>query len=159
MQRFSSAANSSPGDLYPNPRFLRVLQNHTVLKNGCKVTQARFTIGRIGAMSNPVSNRLVADAYRIEPRRSDPAGCRLTRRNQFTGELAHCDFEMRPAAMWKRLAEWDESGAHIQHAFGDLSADLREFLLNGVPLGEFEKLFGPEEEGDPFPGEVEEPAF
>ena len=110
-------------------------------------------------MSNLASSPLVANAYRIEPLPSDPAGCRVVRRNQFTGELAHCNFEMRPAIMWKRLAEWDASGAHIQHAFGDLSDDLREFLLNGVPPGEFEKLFGPEQEGDPVPGEVEEPAF
>ena len=50
---FSSAANSSPGGLYPNPRFPRVLQNPTVLKNSCKVTQARFTIGRIGSHEQP----------------------------------------------------------------------------------------------------------
>ena len=34
-----------------------------------------------------------------------------------------------------------KSGTHAQNAFPDLSADLREFIISGITLEEWDKLF------------------
>lgn len=36
--------------------------------------------------------------------------------------------------------------SHIQDALPELSADEREFLINGIPVGEFDIMFPPEED-------------
>jgi len=43
------------------------------------------------------------------------------------------------------ISDWIESDALIQHAFPNLSADEREFLLTGATPAEFHELFAEEE--------------
>lgn len=46
---------------------------------------------------------------------------------------------------FKRTMNMIANNIPIQNAFPDLSEDEREFLISGVPVGEFDKLFKEEE--------------
>lgn len=71
---------------------------------------------------------------------------RFTRRSALTGRMNIREIAVDPA----RVTEWEALGTnapHVQNAFPDLSADDREFLLNGTT---------PEEHADVFPPEWQE---
>jgi len=45
---------------------------------------------------------------------------------------------------FKKIVEWQASNEPIQYKLRMLNADEREFLINGIPPGDFDSLFPPE---------------
>lgn len=68
----------------------------------------------------------------------------ITKTSRFSGRLNTLDL---PITL-ERIEAWRQSGALIQHAFPDLTADQREFLLSGVTAEEWDAAFPPEDDAD-----------
>lgn len=67
---------------------------------------------------------------------------KITKQSPLTGKLNTLDLDITQA----QLDRW-KSGELIQNVMPNLSADEREFLINGLLPGEFDELFG-EEDGN-----------
>ncbi len=61
----------------------------------------------------------------------------VTRRSPFTGVVHQMDLPITQ----EQVDAW-QSGTLIQHAFPDLTADQREFLLTGITPDEWADTFG-----------------
>ena len=82
----------------------------------------------------------------------------VARRHILTGQMVQHKFDMPLPKMREKLRGW-RNGLLIQQAFPELSADQREFLLNGILPDEFEEVMGAERESNFGPDESEAPAF
>lgn len=76
----------------------------------------------------------------------------ITKVNALTGKELTLDLDITP----EQLERWN-NGELIQRVMSNLSADEREFLISGIPPGEFDDLFPGEE--DDYDAELDEPAF
>jgi len=73
---------------------------------------------------------------------------KVTRRHPFTGDYNTIELPITNAdyLAWANASD-DSSMRFTQVAFPDLTADQREFLITGLPPGEFDALF-PDTEDD-----------
>jgi len=60
----------------------------------------------------------------------------ITRTHPFTGEINTIEI---PCTM-EQLKAWSE-GMLAQNAFSDCNADEREYIISGIPVGDWDKLF------------------
>lgn len=67
----------------------------------------------------------------------------ITRTHPITGESNSLELDVTE----EQCKAWEE-GMLVQYAFPNLSADEREFLLNGILPGEWDKLFPPDDYED-----------
>jgi len=64
---------------------------------------------------------------------------KLTRKSQLSGETNTMDLDITPEQVRKY-----NSGAFVQDAFPNLTADEREFILTGITPTEWDSMFGAE---------------
>jgi hypothetical protein len=67
---------------------------------------------------------------------------KLTKRDPFSGKENTVDLPITQ----EQLDQYYRGGKLIQHAFPQLNADQREFILTGIPPGKWDAYLGPEED-------------
>jgi hypothetical protein len=68
---------------------------------------------------------------------------KITRTSPYSGKTNTLDL----AVTMEQYYEW-QNGKHAQDVFPGLNADEREFIISGIYPGEWEEMFGEEDEED-----------
>lgn len=63
----------------------------------------------------------------------------IRRKSILTGNVSHMQIAMPPAEFAQRERDWKD-GTLIQDAFPEQSADIREYIMNGITAEEWEKF-------------------
>jgi len=69
---------------------------------------------------------------------------KITRTSPYSGKTVTLDLPIT----YQQWADW-KNGAYIQDAMRNLTADEREFILSGILPGEWEEMWGEEEDSLP----------
>lgn len=67
---------------------------------------------------------------------------KITKQNPMTGKDVTVELNITSTELYN----WQKNGTKVQDAFPHLNADEREFLITGIPPGEWDNFLGPLED-------------